>query len=156
MKKYLAVCGIVLAAASAQAQIPVVGGPVDVFAVVLMQRCVSAGVPNEEIPVLACVDDARNRVLESLRLHADQTDYAEAMSRINVVVPVVVKDSRTFADSASGRLPVSGSLVMRAGKTCAWQTYSTVKNSTGKAPQIETERGTFSCDKDGVRLSPPI
>jgi len=156
MKKYLAMFGVVFAAASAQAQIPVVGGPVDVFALVLAQRCVSAGVPKEEIPVLACVDDARNRVLESLRLHADQTDYAEAMSRINVVVPVVVTDSRTFVDSGSGRLPVTGALVMRAGKTCAWQSYSAVKKSTVKTPQVETEQGTFLCGEDGVRLPPPL
>lgn len=146
-------------AVTVHAQIPVVGGPVDFLAEDVARRCVAAGVPNEEVPVMACVSDAQSRVWESLGTHADHNGYIEAMSHVNVALPVVVKDSRTFANSISGRLPVSGALVMRAGKTCAWQQYSIGNVASGNRatePQIETEQGTFLCDKDGVALPPPL
>lgn len=160
MFKSLLMCGVALTASSViHAQIPVVGGPVDIDGAVLTQRCIDAGVARENVSLRACVEDARSRAMQSVGLSAPPGTYRSALSSVSVAVPVVAKDSRTFLESASGRFPVSGTLVMKAGNTCAFQTYSIEKpfaNDPMQEPRIESKQGTFSCSSDGSPLLPPL
>ncbi|WP_321944457.1 hypothetical protein [Paraburkholderia tropica] len=158
-KNFLMFCAAVAATSSAHAQIPVVGGPVDEAGAILAQRCIDAGVSRENVSLRACVEDARQRAREIGGSSALNQKYYSELSLVPVAVPVVAKDSRAFMESASGRFPVSGGLVMRAGITCAFQEYAIAKSYV-KEPMLErriaSKQGVYVCNGDGSPVLPPL
>ncbi|MDR8092952.1 hypothetical protein KPB05_36455 [Burkholderia gladioli] len=141
---------VAVMASVASAQIPVVGGPVDLDAMLLVARCAQAGVPSDEVPMTACVQDAKTRTYRTLQQPPTRDALVKALTSIRVQAPVVVEDTRRYEQSAAGKnTPIEGKLVMRSGNTCAWQSYAPPVSGQ---PGVDTAQGSFDCDAHGVPI----
>lgn len=150
MPAALVAISVAVTASVASAQIPVVGGPVDLDAMLVVERCVQAGVPSEEVPMTACVQDAKTRAYRTLQQPPTRDALVKALTSIRVQAPVVVEDTRRYKTSAAGKnAPIEGELVMRSGNTCAWQRYA---SPAPGQPGVDTSQGSFECDARGVPI----
>lgn len=136
--------------------IPVSGGSIDIWHIAVAQRCSEAGVQNDEVAMIACVNDAESRAASDKTQHPD---YPTELGSITVQRPVVVKDTRQYADElGKQRFVVAGELVMRAGATCAFQRYTSNAQQQAstmivKLPDITTQEGSFMCNPDGSAIA---
>lgn len=146
---------VISVATSAFAQIPVVGGAVDLAVVFAASRCSHEfkSASSEELD--ACVFDIRNQAETQLKKTTDhsQTTYREALESAVLHRPVTVADTRQY-DLRKSSAAVSGQLIVSTGGTCYQTLYgpwraSGVRNGFWYDGYVETSRRSYPCRVDG-------